>query len=376
MSKLRLRFVQAWVDPDGRPHHYFRRRGFKRRPLPGMPGSPAFMAEYTAAMAESPHPIGADMRSRPGTIAAAVAAYLDSTLHFGSKAKGTQGQQRSILNRFRDKYGEERLAGMPSTFIAAVLSPLMPFAARNWLKCLRGFCDFAVSQGLLKVNPCLGVKLPKVKSDGHATWTDAEIAQYEARWPVGSEQRLALALALYTAQRRGDVLRMGRQHIRTLHDDDGQPYDAIHVRQQKTGAELDIPVLPELAAILAATPTNQLTFLINECGRPYKGDAFSEKFGGWCDAAGLPDHCVFHGLRKSACRIMAERYGFTVHQIAAWSGHKNLNEIARYTKAADQRKIAQGSVARMVRREQNGTGSVKPDEPEVSRPLKRLKKKA
>jgi integrase len=232
---------------------------------------------------------------------------------------------------------------------------------------------------LLKADPTLGVKLPKAKSDGHATWTDAEIARYEAVHPIGSEERLALALGLYTAQRRGDVLRMGRQHIRVLHDEDGKPYDAIHVKQQKTGAELDIPIVPELAAILAATPSGQLTFLLNECGRPYKADAFSAKFGLWCDAAGLPDHCVFHGLRKAACRMMAEKHGFTVHQIAAWSGHKNLNEIARYTKAADQRKIAQGSLARMAQKvagEQNASGSVKVDEPQVSKPLTKLKKKA
>jgi hypothetical protein len=185
MTNLRLRFVQAWVDEDGRPHHYFRRRGFRRRPLPGMPGSPEFMAAYTNAMAESPQPIGAQTRSKPGTVAAAVAAYFDSQLHFGSRSEGTKAQQRSVLNRFRDKYGEERVAGMPSTFISTVLAPLPPHAARTWRKVLGAFCRFAVSQGLLKFDPMPGVKLPKLKSTGgHHTWTDAEIAQYEARHPI------------------------------------------------------------------------------------------------------------------------------------------------------------------------------------------------
>jgi hypothetical protein len=76
------------VDEEGRPHHYFRRRGFKRRPLPGMPGTVEFNLAYESAMAETPRPIGTS-RSRPGTIAAAVATYLDSQSHFGSKAKGT-----------------------------------------------------------------------------------------------------------------------------------------------------------------------------------------------------------------------------------------------------------------------------------------------
>jgi hypothetical protein len=181
VTKIRLPYIQAWVGKDGKAHYYFRRRGFKLRRLPGMPGTAEFMAEYTAAMAESPHPLGADMRSKPGTIAAAVAAYLDSQLYFGSKAKGTQILQRSVLNRFRDKYGAERLTGMPSTFIAAVLSSLPPYAARNWLKTLRAFCQFAIGQGLLKIDPTAGVKLPRLKSTGgHHTWTDDEIARYEA----------------------------------------------------------------------------------------------------------------------------------------------------------------------------------------------------
>jgi integrase len=333
MSNLRLRFVQAWVDGDGRPHHYFRRRGFKLRPLPGMPGSPEFMAEYTAAMAESPQPIGADMRSKPGTIAAAVAAYLDSRSYFGLKAKGTQIQQRSVLNRFRDKYGHERLAGMPSTFIAAVVSPLPPQTARTWLKALRAFCEFAVSQGLLTVNPMPGVKLPKLKATGgHHTWTDAEIAQYEAHHPIGSEARLALALGLYTVQRRADVVRMGRQHIRN---------GLLHVKQKKTGVELDLPVRPELAAILA-TSTGNLTFLTKKNGKPYSGTDLSMAVRGWCDEAGLPKRCVFHGLRKAGCRMLAH-LGCTPHEIQAWSGHKTLTEVERYTKAVEQDRLARNA---------------------------------
>jgi integrase len=366
MSKLRLRFVQAWVDEDGRPHHYFRRRGFKRRPLPGMVGSPEFMREYTAAMGEAPRPIGADTRSRPGTIAAAVAAYLDSTLYFGSRPKGTQAQQRSVLNRFREKYGQERLAGMPPSFIAAVLSTLKPFAARNWLTALRAFCQFAVAQGLLKADPTQGVKLPKAKSDGHHPWTDEEIAQYEARHRIGSEARLALALGLYTVQRRGDVLRMGRQHIR-----DG----VLHLKQQKTHAELDLPVRTELAAILAATPTGHLAFLVSERNAPYHESTFSKHFRAWCREAGLPARCTFHGLRKAGCRILAHA-DCTAFEVQAWSGHKTLKEIERYTGSVEQDRLAKSALAKIMAARTNHFKSVKVDEAQVSNPLKQLKKKA
>ena len=63
-------------------------------------------------------------------------------------------------------------------------------------------------------------------SKGFHCWTDEEIAQFEAHHPIGSKPRLALALLLYTGQRRGDVIRIGRQHIR-----DG----VLLIVQQKTG---------------------------------------------------------------------------------------------------------------------------------------------
>jgi hypothetical protein len=52
-----------------------------------------------------------------------------------------------------------------------------------------------------------------------------------------SRARLALALLLYTGQRRGDVIRMGAQHVRG---------GTLYVKQEKTGAELAIPMHPDL----------------------------------------------------------------------------------------------------------------------------------
>ena len=38
------KYVQHWVDDEGRPHCYLRRPGFPRVPLKGLPWSPSFMA--------------------------------------------------------------------------------------------------------------------------------------------------------------------------------------------------------------------------------------------------------------------------------------------------------------------------------------------
>jgi hypothetical protein len=77
MSRIRLKYVQAWVDREGRVHRYFRRPGFPRLRLPGLPGSTEFMAAYQTALAGPRTAIGAG-RSKPGSVSAVVTEYFDS----------------------------------------------------------------------------------------------------------------------------------------------------------------------------------------------------------------------------------------------------------------------------------------------------------
>src|SRR5262249_18468205 len=182
-------------------------------------------------------------------------------------------------------HGHLALASLPKEFIVALIDTMPPHAALNWLKTFRHFFRWCLDRKLIRNDPTFGIKLKIPKSDGHHAWTETEIQQFEARW----RPRLALALGLYTAQRRGDVVRIGRQHIR-----DG----VLTVRQQKTGVVLAIPVHPDLAAIIAATSVGHLTLLVTVTGKSYGANDFTGQFRAWCDAAGLPGHCVFHGLRK------------------------------------------------------------------------------
>jgi len=52
-----------------------------------------------------------------------------------------------------------------------------------------------------------------------------------------------------------------------------------------------------------------------------------------------------HGLRKAACRRLAEA-GCSANEIASISGHASLREVERYTKAADQARMARNAIAR------------------------------
>jgi hypothetical protein len=164
MSRIRLKYVHQWVDREGRVHRYFRRRGFPRVRLPGLPGSVEFMTAYQTALA-GPRSVGSG-RSKPGSVAAIVAEYYDSQQYFGSKSAGTQRMRRSILERFRAAHGDKPVALLPPEWIEAVLDSKPPHAARSWLMTLRSLCEFAVKRRWLRTNPAANVKLSSVKSDG------------------------------------------------------------------------------------------------------------------------------------------------------------------------------------------------------------------
>src|SRR5262245_45257512 len=321
------KYVQAFIDRTGKSRFYFRRAGFKSLPLPGLPWSPQFMEVYEAALSGQRLQIGVN-RTKSGTVSAAIVAYYGDQCFLGL-APSTQRPLRGILERFRRDHGDKSIASLQRQHVIALLKTKKRFAARHWLKAIRALMNYAVEHGLRPDNPATGVKLPDLKTDGYHAWTEAEIDQFEKRHSPGTRARLALALLLYTGQRRGDVVGMGRQHI-----SDG----FIHVRQQKTGIELAIPVHPTLAAIIAETPADHLTLLTTQTGKPFGSAGFGNWFRDRCNEAGLA-HCSAHGLRKAAARRLAEA-GCTTHEIAAITGHASLSEIQRYTKAADQKRLA------------------------------------
>jgi integrase len=323
MPKAQLPYVHRFRDRYGRWRYYYRRRG-KRTALP-LPDDPDFLAAYHRADAPA---TPAASGPRAGSVEQAIISYYQSGA-FGRLAQSTQRLQRSHLERFRAKYGSKNIASMPADFISRLIADLSPHVARNWIKTLRSLMKHAKAIGLVQINPAKEVQLPQAKG-GRWTWTEDEIDQYERHHAIGAKARLAMALGLYTSQRRGDVIRMGRQHIRG---------DTLVVRQNKTGTTLQLPLLPELQQIIVATASSNLTFLTSPTGRPYHASSFGRDFSAWCREAGLPARCTFHGLRYAMARRLAER-GATTHQIAAITGHKSLSEIARYTKAADQVRLA------------------------------------
>ena len=353
MSRIKLKYVHQFVDHRNgaaKARYYFRRPGFKRVPLPGLPGSPEFMDVYTLALAgKQGAPLLGASRTKPGSMAALIALYLASP-KFLAKAPGTQAAYRYTLERIRIEHGDKHVADLERGHIEAMLARKVrtPTAANFWLSRIKVLMSLAVKHGMRSDNPAADIDRIEVRSEGFHTWTEGEIARYETRHPIGSRARLALALLLYTAQRRSDVVRMGRKHVRG---------DIVDVRQQKTGKLIPVPLHPELACILAATPAAITpTFLMTAFGKSFTASGFGKWFRERCNEAGLPKECAAHGLRKAACRRLAEA-GCSANVIASISGHTSLREVERYTRAADQERMARIGMAALANVGRTGSGN-------------------
>jgi integrase len=264
-----LKFVKAYVDRHGKARHYFRKPGCKSITLPGLVGSDEFMAAYGEALANTPRIEIAALRTRAGSISAMIIGYFGSA-DFHNLAPASQQQYRRILEQLRRDYGDLGIATLARKHVVRMLDTkaATPIGARDFLRCLRLLVRYAISIGLVENDPTAGVRVKVPKSSGYRTWTEEDIAAFEAAYPVGSKPRLALALLLGTAARCADVVRIGRGNVRG---------GSIHLAQQKTGATLTIPVTAELAqAINAAAPSEHMVFLVNERGGPFTAKAFGK----------------------------------------------------------------------------------------------------
>jgi integrase len=343
MALIKLKYVNSFANRDrkgGRVRYYFRRRGEKAIPLPGLPGSEEFMAAYAMALAAQPDQpeIGAG-RTLPGTINALVIDYYRSA-EWDGLSEDTRKTRRRIIERFRTKHGDKRVSLLRREHVDKMLAQIgKPSAKRHWLKAIKGLLRFAVPT-MLKVDPTEGiatVKLPKTK--GHHTWTDDEIAQYRAYWPLGTQQRLVMEFALETASRRGEVVRLGPQHVKN---------GRIRIERTHGSDDVDLPMSPELQAACEAMPRSHLTYIVSSRGKPRSKYGIGNDFAKWATEAGLPARCRLHGLKKGGMRRRAEA-GNTAHELMAFSGHRTLSQVQHYTSAADKKRLADSGFAKMER---------------------------
>jgi integrase len=334
MTLVKLPYVKVYRDRHGKIRHYVRRKGRPDVRLPGLPGSSEFMAAYQAALngpSKGPSPHTA------GTLAKLVEDYYRS-VEFTNLKPTSKKAYRQCLDPIAQRDGHRLVRDMPRDKVRKIIEEIgatRPAMANLTAKVLRALLRYAVDTGWRTDNPAAQLKLYRLGT--HHTWTDAELAAFEAHWPLGTRERLAYSLLLYLGQRVGDTARMRRQDV-------AKGY--ISVVQEKTGTPLSIPIHPNLHEALKAGPTMGMHLIGDQYGRQISGGALSAFMIRAARDAGLGSECVPHGLRKAVLRRIAERGG-SAKEIASVSGHKSLAEVARYTDQADQRRLSRAAIGKI-----------------------------
>jgi len=341
VKQLRLpRYVSTFRDAGGIVRYRFRcaRKGIDEY-MKAAPFTPDWEAEYRALLAGTVAPmvIGA-ARAVPGTIADLVARYRASD-QWPRKGPATRKAWESSLGRLTTSIGGCMVRDLDAERAGKIMAKMhdRPHAADNFRKRMKALWKWAVRKRLAKENPWAETNPFAVKTEGFKAWTEDEVTRFIARYPLGTREHLALQLMLATFARRSDAIRLGPQHVRN---------GRLQFRCKKTGAPLDLPILPDLSAALARHKTEHLSFLVTTFERPFSDAGFGNWFADRCKAAGVPGRA--HGLRKLAAIRMAYA-GATVPELMSWGGWKTEREPLRYIEQANKGRLADSGAAKLSR---------------------------
>jgi integrase len=309
-------------------YYYFRIKPGPRIRMPDDPRSEAFREAYAKAMGK-PVTRNADAT---GTISAVIASYIRGP--YQGLAPMSKPGYMSRLDMIREEIGHRSVSGLTRERIEKFLETLVdrPAAQLDTLKKLRILIRHAIDRRLLSNDPSLGIKRPKQKEV--RAWTDAEMAAFERRWPIGTKQRTAYALMLNAGTARVDVHRITWAQI------DG---GLVDYTRHKSKVPVQIEMAAALKKALEAAPQDHVTVINTEFGRPFTIDGFSGFMRDAMKAAGLPLDCKPHGLRKTLGRLLADA-GASAHDIMAALGHTTLAQAEKYTREADRKRGARRAV--------------------------------
>jgi integrase len=367
--KLHLPYLATDRDRHGNTRIYVRYKGRPKVRLHCSPGTPEFLAEYRAALAGPPAKgLSGDQATVPGSLRYLVQAYYRSP-EFRGLDPDTQRVRRAHLDticsstvadgRPRGSLPFARMEPRHAREIRDQWASNGPEAANGRLKALRRLFAWAIDAGHAERNPAKDVPKLRGNSEGFHTWSIEEVRQFEARHPIGTKARLALALLLFTGTRRSDVVTLGRQMVR-----DGELRWTEAKGSTRQRKERTIPILPALSRVIDASPTGTLCYLETAFGRPFTAAGFGNWFRDRCNEAGLP-HCSAHGLRKAGATMLANN-GASEHQLMAVYGWSSPKQAAIYTRQANRRKLASDAIHLLVLAEQGENESVPPASGTVS----------
>lgn len=317
-------------------------------------GTPEFDAEYRAAISGAPLS-AKPPATRAGTLAWLVERYRE-TSDWQGLSMATRRQRENIFRGVLETAGDQPFSKITTAHIVTGRDRRAdtPAQARNFLDAMRGLFRWAYQAQLVKADPTAGVKNPaRKRGDGFIPWTEEHVAAYEAHWPLGTRERVWLDVLLYTGLRRGDAVRLGRQHVR-----DG----VATIRTEKSGetVAVTLPLSPILRATLDAGPTGDLTFICGARGQPLTKESFGNLFRKACREAGVPGSA--HGVRKLAATRLADA-GASTHELMAIFGWLSVSQAELYTRGADRKRLAREGMGKLAPENAERTSIPAPNNP-------------
>lgn len=307
--KLRgLNRVRKRLSDGAEVVYYYAWKGGPR--LPGTPGSPEFMAAYSAAVASR--------KRTPEDVLTTLLDAYESSAEFCALADRTRTDYRKHLRAIAVEFGDFPIAGLADKRargeFLAWRDRLAVSSRRNADYRFSVFAralSWSVNRGMTPLNPLERTGRVYRARRSENVWSDADEQSFLSKAPP--HLHLALLLALWTGQRQGDLLRL------TWSAYDGE---VLRIRQRKTQARVVIPVGSPLKVALEALKEHRkdaVTILTTEQGRAWTESGFRASWRKACAKAGVQD-VTFHDLRGTAVTRLALA-GCSEAEIATITGH-------------------------------------------------------
>jgi integrase len=273
------------------------------------------------------------------TVRAAVAAWQDSP-EWAILRPNTTASYTLYIHPLFQALGATDLKAVRRRHILAIRDGVAKNrghgAAIAFCRATSALFKWALDHDLVESSPCNSLRR-SLRHGTLPTWTEDQAGR--AMHELPEPYRRAVVLAYATGQRRGDLCAL------RWSDYDGV---AIRVRQQKTGERLEIPAIPMLRTELDdwRRAARSVTILETARGLPWIPGYLSRTLPAELTKIGLPAGLNIHGLRKLAAVRLAEA-GCSAHEIASITGHRTLAMVQHYTRAANQRTLADVAVLRL-----------------------------
>lgn len=337
------------VDRHGNVRWYVRVPGKPKVRLTQEYGSDAFWSAYRDALAgKSSAKASAPSKAEKGSFRELCGKYYASP-EFKLLDVSTRAWRTRALDLVCKTKGSLPVDRLETKHVRRLRDELEKAAANQRLKALKALFGWAVEAEEVAANPARDVKLVKYKTNGHHSWTVEEVLRFEKRWPLGTKPRLAMMLLYYSAGRREDAVRLGPSHIQN-----GRLRFQQAKNEHRSPVDIDIPADPRLLEAIEFTPHGEEVFLETQYGEPFTPNGFGNWFRERCKDAGVPGRA--HGLRKAIAARLAESQA-TPHEVMSITGHKTLEEVERYARAARKPRMADSAMMKL----QAGSIIVPPD---------------